>query len=157
MEPTDTEKRSEALEQRLARLQPAPVSAELMARLLAARPRSGGGGRRARRLWIVLAAAAALAVCVSVLRDSGTPGVHPECAEPAAEGGVPDDLTADTQRERLLGARDAGRWRAPDGRIYKVIHCLSVDQSLWRNSASEVKLELLRPKQRVLLLAMGTQ
>ena len=157
MERFDTERMNEALEERLARLQPAPVPPELMARLCAVRTRAVDARRRTRTLWIVRAAAAAAVVALALFINGGRSRMDAARTADRTDLGRSGNVTADLRQERFLGAREAGRWTAPDGRVYKVIHCLSVDQATWQDFGRDMTVELFKPKQRVLLLAMSDQ
>jgi hypothetical protein len=139
------------IEQKLRSLRPAPLPPALRRRILAGRTGSTFHGHR--REWLALAASLLLAVGLGAMWKMGG-GTPAQLAEPAgslpppAERGPIPALT-----EHVLGAREVGRWRAPNGQPYKVIQCLTTEDSPLAASPAAATL----PRQRILLFAMNTQ
>lgn len=148
-----------AWEARLKSLRPAPVPPGLMARLRAACPQPAAQPRCGARFplaWAAAAAAAVLLVCV-LMPSRPVPQRQTGAAPVPAGEGTSADLTAAPSQGYIVGARSAGVWRAPDGRAYRVIQCLAVNQTVVGRSDQGAQVELLEPRQRVLLLAMKSQ
>lgn len=151
----DADEKIAELEARLRRLRPASVPPELMARLRAAAPASAPAPARAARfprLWA--AAAAALVACAGLF--SWVRGPRP-APPPGAAAAAVAELEAESPREVLVGARQAGIWTAPDGRLYRVVQCLSMSRTVLHEPGKGAQVDVLEPRPRVVLLAMGSQ
>jgi hypothetical protein len=145
---------TEALEARLKKLRPVPVPPELMARLRAAAPAARVPPQRAVRFPLAWAAAAAAAAVLASVRLLDR---EPAGPSPAAPAKALAELAAESSREILVGARQAGTWTAPDGQMYRVVQCLSMNRTVLREPEKGAQVDVLEPRPRVLLLAMGSQ
>ena len=154
-----TDEPSDALEPRLKKLRPFPVSPELMSRLRAVAPDKAAPPNRAARVPLVWAAAAAAALVLASLFDRMQPALRPAASAVAATTAETPatGLAAQSSREVLVGARSAGTWTAPDGQMYRVVTCLSMNQTVLREPGKGAQVDVIEPRQRVLLLAMGSQ
>ncbi len=142
-----------ALEARLSRLRPAAVPAEVMARLRAIPEGAAAGWRPARLALSALAAAAAAAIALAghfLWRGGGVAAVPYEGCAAAA-------VTSRTTRGQVVDARDAGVWYADDGRAYRVVRCVAVDETVLSGARQAAQVRVLEPRQQLLLVAMKSQ
>ncbi len=148
-----------ALEARLKSLRPAAVPPDLMERLRAVRPQPGVQPQRGARFPLAWAAAAAAAVLLAGVFALCHAVPQRQTRASSAPAGVSASagLTALPSQDYIVGARRAGVWRSPDGRAYRVIQCLAVNQTVVGHPGGGAQVELREPRQRVLLLAMKNQ
>jgi hypothetical protein len=153
-----TEQKDHDLEQRLGKLRPAPLSSAQVDRLLAALPRPANRRSRTRLVWIwvPLAAAAALAIAFLLPGMLHRPG-PPEIARSAPPPSPAAPLELVSSENQLVQTRDEGIWQHPDGQPYRILRCLTLKRSTWRNPEDGKEVELVWPGQRVLLLAANVQ
>lgn len=148
------------LEKRLRGCRPAPVPPAVMSSLRSCLPPQKVQPRSACRFskgLMAIAATGLLCFFVPLLMVKQ----KREC--PAAQQGtfsgkpLANRLTVKSSDNYFLGVRNVGIWSAPDGRAYKVVQGVAVNQTVIKNSETGSELKMIEPQQRVLLLAMSTQ
>jgi hypothetical protein len=157
-----TDEPSDALETRLKKLRPSPVSPELLSRLRAVAPVTAARLKRGVRfplVWAAAAAASAALVLVNLFeftQPSLRPAALAVAAAPVVESSAAE-RTDESSKEFLVGTRAAGTWTAPDGQMYRVVQCLSMNLTVLRDPSRGEQKDVMEPRPRVLLLAMGLQ
>jgi hypothetical protein len=135
-------------EEQLRRIQPAAPSPALLQRLRATRP-----ARRPIRFVLPLAAAAAVAIGLAasfLTRDRGTNVTHAAAPDQAVQ--VQPVQVSDC----IVGARDAGLCRGPDGKPYRMLQVVGVGQQVWRDEASGQLVAQTYPQQHIVLVGLRT-
>jgi hypothetical protein len=144
------------LEKRLKGCCPSPVSPALMNQLRTCMPQQKVAQRRPFRFYKALMAIAAtvilgFGVTLWSLNITGVQkGLH-IVDHPAGR------LTVKSSDNYFVGVRNVGIWSAPDGRAYKVVQGVSLNQTVVQNSDNGSELKMIEPQQQVLLVAMATQ
>lgn len=154
----------DAFEQKLRRIKPAEPSAGLIQKLQSSRPgpavvSAGSGWNNFRkymfRVGVPLAAAAALLIIANRQHDreriAGKGGSVQAPVRVAGQQVRPAETV-----DYILGARELGICRAPDGSPYKVVQCVGLSRQVWENTGDGRRLAQTVPQQRVLLVKMNT-
>jgi len=144
------------LEKRLKRCCPSPVSPALMNQLRTCMPLQRAPQRPSRRFYKALMAIAAtvilgFGVTLWSLNITGVQKGFRIVDQPAGR------LTVKSSDNYFVGVRNVGIWSAPDGRAYKVVQGVSLNQTVVQNSDNGSELKMIEPQQQVLLVAMATQ
>jgi len=144
------------LEMRLKKCCPVPVSPALMSQLRNSMPMQNVQQHPSCRFYKGLMAIAATIICcfMATLWSLTKTGVQKGLGmadHPA------DRLTVKSSDNYFVGVRKIGIWSAPDGRAYKVVQGVTVNQTVIRNSGTGSELKMIEPQQQVLLVAMATQ
>lgn len=135
-------------EEQLRRIRPAAPSPALLERLRATRP-----ARRPIRFILPLAAAAAVAIGLAasfLARERGT--IVPPAAAPEQVVRMQPVQVSDC----IVGARDAGLYRGPDGRPYRMLQVVGLGQQVWRDEASGRLVAQTYPQQHIVLVGLRT-
>lgn len=152
----------ETFEVRLKKLRPSPLSPDVMRRLQACRPKERKRATTARFLVAaVTMAATALLLLAGVLLalkatssdDRGTLGRK----EGPKQVAVDDQMVIKSTERYLIGARPVGVWSSPNGRAYKVVQGMAMNQTVFRHPGNGAELKMIEPQQRVLLVALSPQ
>lgn len=144
---TDDEK-FEAL---LRQVKPAAPSAELLERLRATRP-AAPARPNIIRFILPLAAAAALVIGLTLHFSDNTSA--PTKTEPAVAQSA--TVRPVQQTDCVLGAREVGIFRAPDGRPYRVVQSVGIGSETWEDTATGERKTRTFPQQQVLLVSMNS-
>lgn len=151
------------LEARLSKLRPSPVpkkQMESLRRCVPARevaPRTGF----IFSYWRGVAIAATLALLggaalVSLMRTGGD--AHTVTGRVEGDQSFLDNrMVRISSDQYLIGVRKLGVWSSPDGTAYRVLQGVSMNQTVFQDDVEGTELKLLKPQQRVLLMAMATQ
>lgn len=144
------------LEKRLKKCCPAPVSPALMSQLQTCLPLQKVTQRPSSRFYKGLVAiAASVLLCFMVtlwsLNKTGLQKGLLIADQPAGR------LTVKSSDNYFVGVRNVGIWSAPDGRAYKVLQGVTMNQTVIQNSSNGSELKMIEPQQQVLLVAMATQ
>ncbi|MEI7946343.1 MAG: hypothetical protein WCJ02_06580 [bacterium] len=144
------------LEKRLKKCCPAPVSPALMSQLRTCMPLQKVTKRTSFRFYKGLVAiAASVLLCFMVtlwsLNKTGLQKGLLIADQPAGR------LTVKSSDNYFVGVRNVGIWSAPDGRAYKVLQGVTMNQTVIQNSENGSELKMIEPQQQVLLVAMATQ
>jgi len=152
------------LEQLLHSVRPATPPGDLLKRLAATLPPEPAPAVSLpvhalnwKRLWLrwvtpLAVAGAAVLVCVWHVSEANRPAAMPGAA-------LPDATTALRPvqfNDCLLGARDLGIYRAPDGRAWRVVQGIGMGQKVWEEAASGRQVKQLYPQQQLLLVGLNT-
>lgn len=149
------------LEKRLKKCCPAPVSPALMDQLRSCMPAPNAQKRPSFQLSIrLLAIAATVIFCVlatlwSLDKQAGKSVVVQKTSD--RDRHPANRLTVKSADKYFVGVRNVGIWSAPDGRAYKVLQGVTMNQTVIRNSDTGSELKMIEPQQQVLLVAMATQ
>lgn len=146
----------EMLEIRLKKYRPVPVSLTLMSQLCVCMPMQNVQQRPSVRFYKGLVAiAASVLLCFMVtlwsLNKTGLQKGVRIADHPAGR------LTVKSSDKYFVGVRNVGIWSAPDGRAYKVVQGVTMNQTVIQDSGNGSELKMFEPQQQVLLVAMATQ
>jgi hypothetical protein len=144
------------LEKRLKRCCPAPVSPARMNQLRACMPMQHVPQRPYFRVYkgLVAIAASVLLCFMATLWSLNKTGLQKRLLIADHPGGR---LTVKSSDNYFVGVRNVGIWSAPDGRAYKVLQGVTMNQTVIQNSENGSELKMIEPQQQVLLVAMATQ
>ena len=154
-------------ENELRRIKPAAPSPELMARLRATLPASTRPAPAPQlevrpvlrvRFWLHLALplAAAAALSLMMLRSPAPQPGPVVPSTPIQTAAVAPSAHQVESSDYLLGARELGIVRSPDGKPYRVVQCVGVSKQVWENETDGQRVVKDLPQQQVLLVAMDT-
>jgi hypothetical protein len=146
----------DSLEKRLKKCCTAPVSPALMNQLRTCMPLQKVTQCPSRRFYKGLVAiAASVLLCFMValwsLNKTGLQKGLRIVDHPVGR------LTVKSSDNYFVGVRNVGIWSAPDGRAYKVLQGVTMNQTVIQNSDNGSELKMIEPQQQVLLVAMATQ
>jgi hypothetical protein len=144
------------LEKRLKKCCPAPVPPELMNQLRNSMPVQPVPQRTSWRFYkgLVAIAASVLLCFMATLWSLDKKDVQKGfrvADHPASR------LTVKSSDNYFVGVRKLGVWSAADGRAYKVVQGVTLNQTVIQNSRNGSELKMIEPQQQVLLVAMATQ
>jgi hypothetical protein len=144
------------LEKRLKKCCPVPVSPALMGQLRNSMPVQPRPQRPSWRFYRgLLAIAATVIFCLMVsLWSLNKKAVQTGVARAPLPA---DRLTVKSADTYFVGVRKLGIWSAADGRAYKVVQGVTLNQTVIQNSRNGSELKMIEPQQQVLLVAMATQ
>jgi hypothetical protein len=144
------------LEKRLKKCCPAPVSPALMNQLQTCMPLQKVPQCPSFRFYKGLVAiAASVLLCFMVtLWSLNKTGLQKglRIANPPV-----GRLTVKSSDNYFVGVRNVGIWSAPDGRAYKVVQGVTMNQTVIQDSGNGSELKMIEPQQQMLLVAMATQ
>jgi hypothetical protein len=144
----------EKFEALLRQVKPAAPSAEFLERLRATRPAVPAKPARPNiiRFIIPLAAAAALVIGLTLYFSDNT------SAPTMAASAVAQSATVRPvqQTDCVLGAREVGIFRAPDGRPYRVVQSVGIGSETWEDTATGERKTRTFAQQQVLLVSMNS-
>ena len=146
----------DSFERRLKKCCPAPVSPALMNRLRTCMPMQQVPQRPFRRFYKAVMAIAATVILGFLLTlwsldKTGMQKGLRIADHPAGR------LTVKSSDNYFVGARNVGIWSAPDGRAFKVVQGVTLNQTVIQDSGNGSELKMIEPQQQVLLVAMATQ
>lgn len=145
----------EQVEARLRQIKPAATSPDFLARLRATRPAPAKpANSNIIRFFIPLAAAATLVVGLSVYFSSDQNQPAPQLAAAPAENS--SALRPVQQTDCVLGAREVGIYRTPEGRPYRVVESVGIGSETWEDTATGERKTRTFPQQQVLLVSMNS-
>ena len=151
----------DSLEKRLKKCCPSPVSPALMGQLRSCMPAQNPQKRPSFHSSIrLLAIAATVTICVlATLWSLDKQGVQPGMVQKTSNTNrhPANRLAVKSADKYLVGVRNVGIWSAPDGRAYKVLQGITMNQTVIRNPDTGSELKMIEPQQQVLLVAMATQ
>lgn len=157
----NTNETEDRIETRLKKLRPAPVSPALMKQLRQCKPQPQKQSRFHFFLnkGLLIVAAAVVICLMAVVLSLNQKTAHPKRvqADHRSRHLSAGRMTVKSSDRYLLGMREVGIWSAPDGRAYKVVQGVSMNQTVLQDSGNGSELKMIEPQQRVLLLAMATQ
>ena len=144
------------LEKRLKKCCPAPVSPALMNQLQTCMPLQKVPQCPSFRFYKGLVAiAASVLLCFMVtlwsLNKTGFQKGLRIANPPVGR------LTVKSSDNYFVGVRNVGIWSAPDGRAYKVVQGVTMNQTVIQDSGNGSELKMIEPQQQMLLVAMATQ
>jgi len=149
------------LEKRLKKCCPAPVSPLLMDQLRSCMPARNAQKRPSLRLSKGLMALAAtvilcfMATLWSLYKKDRQSAVIQEISR--SEHPAASRLSVKSSDKYFVGVRNVGVWSAADGRAYKVLQGVTMNQTVIQNPDNGSELKMIEPQQQVLLVAMATQ
>jgi len=158
----DSNSEMDAFEQQLRRLQPARPSDALMARLenpQGLRQARTGMNRSALIRFLVPGLGGAIALLVIL---AGWFVMHHELFHvsrtakflPAPASQAP--LVCTSMTDAVVAAHDDGIYAGVDGRVVQVIHLLDINKSVWKEPRSGNRMEIVVPRQQILVNNINT-
>ena len=144
------------LEMRLKKCALAPVSPALMNRLRNSMPVQPAPQRPSFRFYkgLVAMAASVLLCFMATLWSLDKKDVQKGLRIADHPAGR---LTVKSSDNYFVGVRKLGIWSAADGRAYKVVQGVTLNQTVIQNSRNGSELKMIEPQQQVLLVAMASQ
>ncbi len=149
-------------EERLRKIKPSAPSPELMTRLKNTMPPVPAQTKHLiinfpdiLRLALPLAAAALLVVGLGIhFTKTLNAGKENQAASTATS--PPKELIPLQSTDCLLGAREVGVIRSPDGRPYRVVQSVGIGQETVEDPESGKLVTRMKPQQQILLVSMNT-
>ena len=144
------------LEKRLKKCCPAPISPALMNQLRTCMPIQNETRRPSFLFYkgLVAIAASVLLCFMATLWSLNKTGMQKGLRiadHPASR------LMVKSSDNYFVGVRNLGIWSAPNGRAYKVVQGVTMNQTVIHDSGNGSELKMIEPQQQVLLVAMATQ
>ena len=146
------------LEKLMEGLKPAPASDRFLAKMKSARPVLKP---RQFNILVPLAWAAGISILIGVTslfvyNRPSTPASIASAPKPMLASQSHAGLTLDGAVDWVIGCKEVAVWKSPSAKPYRVVQCLSVRASIWRDPVTGKQVVETEPRQKVMLVPMDT-
>jgi hypothetical protein len=145
------------LEKLMEGLKPAPASDTFLAKMRVSRP---AHKPRLFNILVPLAWAAGISILIGstslLVYNRPSAASRPMPAPAAAKAESHAGLKLDGAIDWVIGCKEVAVWKSPSAKPYRVVQCLSVRASIWRNPVTGKQVVETEPRQKVMLVPMDT-